>query len=228
MRALFFGLAILASPAVAQTGTVEMSWDGCTGPIDKTTSVGAPYDLFISVIGQGDGHKAYDVRFLYGNASQTVPDAWRFDLNGCETSSQVQQDVVSKTCPAFMQAGLGNLQIKKIEFSPVTDGYPTTLMRVLLANAYQPVSTSDPGTRYLLEHVRFDLSAAVAGAGSPPDSCGGFEQAMTFQMTYATYLDLNGIEIPFVRAYQGPKVTFNAQVPARPTSWGSIKSQYRN
>ena len=45
----------------------------------------------------------------------------------------------------------------------------------------------------------------------------------------ASRASLNAIEIPFIRATtHSPQVTFNAQVATRPTTWGSIKSQYRN
>src|SRR5689334_15465233 len=116
------GALAVAGVSGATEGTVSMTWDSCTGPLDKTTAVGASYDLYISVIGQDERHKAYDVRFWYGNSSQEVPDAWRFDADGCETSYGIQQDVLifGKTCPAFMQVGR-NLQIKRVEFSPPTD-----------------------------------------------------------------------------------------------------------
>src|SRR6186713_2713466 len=89
MLTLRTGLALLTSLAFAGVsqaaiGTVDMTWDSCTGPVDKTTNVAAPYSLFITVVGQDEPHKGYDVRFVYGNASQEVPDAWRFDEAGCE------------------------------------------------------------------------------------------------------------------------------------------------
>lgn len=231
MRQLLVGLAILSSLAVAggsqaAVGTVDLTWDGCTGPVDKTTNVAAPYDLFITVFGHDEAHRAYDVRIVYGNAAQTVPDAWRFDLDGCQGSSVIMQDITSKLCPPFYQNAAGALQIKYVRFSPSYDSYPLTMMQVLLANSYTAVNTVDPATRYLLERIRFDLSYAVAGAGSPPATCGGFEQTMNFKLTYATWLDLNAIEIPFNRS-PTLAVTFNGAVPVQATTWGSIKSQYR-
>jgi hypothetical protein len=227
------GILAVAGVSHAAVGTVSMTWDGCTGPVDKTTNVGGPYALFLTVIGQDEPHKAYDVRFLYGNASQEVPDAWRFDAAGCEGSTLIQQNVATKTCPGFMQSAPG-LQIRKVQFSPPSDPYVTSLMQVLLANSYNAgVTTVDPNTRYLLEQVVFDLSAAVDGAGSPPATCGGFEQTMCFRLTLATWLDLNGSEHYFVLEDFNLHASFNgpspcAFSPARATTWGSVKNQYRN
>jgi hypothetical protein len=226
------GILAVAGVSHAAVGTVSMTWDGCTGPVDKTTNVGASYALFLSVIGQDEPHKAYDVRFLYGNASQEVPDAWRFDAAGCEGSTLIQQNVISKSCPAFMQSA-ANLQIRKVQFSPPLDPFATTLMQVLLANSYSAGVTSvDPNTRYLLEQVRFDLTDAVAGAGSPPATCGGFEQAMCFRLSRAVWLDLNGSEHYFELESYNTHASFNgpspcAFSPARATTWGSVKGQYR-
>jgi len=233
MRKLLLGLAtvgVLAVAGVSQAavGTVELSWDGCTGPVDKSTTTPDFYSIFVTVIGHDQPHRAYDVRVLYGNASQEVPDAWRFDIDGCETSAGITQDVTSKLCPAFDQdPDSAAFTIRYVRFSPVTDAYPTTLMQVLLAHVYPSVTTVDPSTRYFLERIRFDLTYAVAGAGSAT-TCGGFEQLMYFKLTYATWLDTNGTEIPFNRSNPPPTLTFNGSTPVQPTTWGSIKSQYRN
>ena len=230
MRKLLMGMAILSTLAVAGVsraaiGTVDLSWDGCTGPVDKTTTTPGIYNLFITELGHDQPHKAYDVRIIYGDATQNVPDAWRFDADGCEGTSLITQDVTSKLCPPFWQNAPGALQIKKVEFSPPQDGYATTLMRILLANAYGEVNVVVPTTRYLLEVIKFDLSAAVVGAGSPPATCGGFEVPMNFKLTYAIWLDLAGNEIPFNRSRT--TVSFNGVVPVRAETCGSIKSQYR-
>ena len=125
MRRLLMGLALLTSLAVAGVGqaaigTVDITWDGCTGPIDKTTTTPGLYSLFLTAIGHDQPQKAYDVRVVYGNASQSVPDAWRFDSDGCESTARIRQDVTSKLCPPFSQNAAGALQIRKVQFSPRT------------------------------------------------------------------------------------------------------------
>ena len=231
MRKTLLRLAILGALAVpgashAANGVVNMTWHGCNGPLDVT----APADtlsLYLTVSGIDQPHKAYDVRFIYGNAAQEVPDAWRFDAQGCEGSVLIRQDIaVAKACPSFMQAATG-LQIRRVDFVPPSEPYAQTMMWVLLANSYTPVTTVDPSATYLLERVLFDLSYAVPGAGDPPNTCGGFEQAMFFTLTRATYLDPNFNEFPFGRARLPLTVSVNTSVPARPTTWGAIKGQYR-
>jgi hypothetical protein len=228
-------LGALAARGVSQAaiGTVDMAWDDCTGPIDKTTSVAAPYSLYITVVGHDEPQKAYDVRIVYGNGFQQVPDAWRFDDAGC-LANQLTQDFSSNACPTFAQGAAGAMQIKFIRFSQPQDPYVQTLMQVLFANVYAPVDTVNPATRYLLERIVFDLSSAVAGAGSPPATCGGFDQPMCFKLSYGAFLDLQGNEIPFNLARPNLAVSFNEESPcpwvvaAKATTWGAIKSQYRN
>ena len=106
MRKLLRALAILGSLAVAAVsqaavGTVNITWDNCSGPVDKTTTATGVYSLFLTVIGHDQPQRAYDVRVVYGNASQTVPDAWRFDADGCQASVGIRQDITSRACPPF-------------------------------------------------------------------------------------------------------------------------------
>jgi hypothetical protein len=235
-------MAILSTLVVsgvsrAADGVADMTWNNCTGPVAKDISVATTgYEIFLSVLGIDQLHKAYDVRVIYGDASQTVPDCWRFDVAGCQGSGAILQEVSAKACPAaFDQATPGGLLLKKVILSPITDPYAPTLMQVLLANSYAAgVSAVNPATRYLLEGIKFDHSFSVTGAGNPPADCGGFEKAMCFKLSYATYLNLNGDEVPFGRARDPLSVTsYNtavedicANVPAKATTWGHIKSQY--
>ena len=239
MRRLLLAFAIvsiLACPATtrAANGLVDMTWDGCTGPVDKTPAPADFLSLFVTVSGMDQAHRAYDVRFLYGNASQEVPDAWRFDAEGCQTNARIQQDFASKECPSFAQETDSSATIRAVGFVPPTDAYAITLMRVIFAHAYAPGNAVDPATRHLLERIQFDLNDAVAGPGTAT-TCGGFEQAICFAITHATFLDLDRNEVPFVRArtpltvsFNGPIATCPGVVPVRPETWGSIKSQYRN
>ena len=57
MRKLLRALAILGSLAVAAVsqaavGTVNITWDNCSGPVDKTTTATGVYSLFLTVIGR--------------------------------------------------------------------------------------------------------------------------------------------------------------------------------
>jgi hypothetical protein len=224
------GCLVASGASQAAVGTVDMTWDGCTGPVDKTTTTPDFYSIFITVIGHDQATRAYDVRVYYGNATQEVPDAWRFDADGCETSAGIQQDATSKECPAFGESADSNFVIKFVRFSQPYK----TLMEVIFAHSYAPGNAPNPATRYLLERIRFDLNAAVPGEGSAT-TCGGFEQPMCFALNFATFLDVNRNEIPFNYSRPSLTVAFNGLAancpgssPARASTWGSIKGQYLN
>jgi hypothetical protein len=228
-------LALAVLPAQAANGIVSMNWDSCTGPIQRASSGPITYSIFVSVLGIDVPHRAYDIRVLYGNLNDEVPDAWRFDVVGCQTPAALTMDprppnTDSKTCPAFMQQSTPSLQIKDANFVPPSQPYANTLMRLVLANSYpNGVLAVDPGTRYHLARFVFDHMWSVSGPGTPGLTCGGFEQLMTFKLVYAIYLDLAANEFPFDRATpQLLTVTWDGAVPARPRTWGQIKSQYRN
>ena len=247
MRKLLTGLMVLAALAFTSTswaanGTVEMAWNGCVGVQDITTTAAGQYSLYLSELGNDVPNNAYQVRVIYGDQTQNVPDAWRFDAAGCQGSSFITLDhlapaTVVKTCPSF-QGALQSLQIKDCSFTPPVDPYATTTMRIVLANSYPAGVTPNPAQRYFLARFLFDHSFSVAGPTNPGVNCGGFDSPICFKLTTATYLDMSPQpqEISFDRnvAPGAPLfVTFNggaacSAVPARPATWGAIKGQYRN
>ena len=82
------------------------------------------------------------------------------------------------------------------------------------------------------EAALFDHSFSVVGVTTPGTDCGGVEQPICFATIVATYLDANGTEINW--GLDGNlSLTANGSVgcpysAAQPTTWGAIKSQYRN
>ena len=248
MRKLLTGLTVLAAVVFAGTsyaanGTVDMSWDNCTPIVqDKSTTTPGIYSWFISELGNDSNHQGHETRVIYGNQTQTVPDAWRFDATGCETSAFVTLDhtapaAVSKTCPSFSQAA-ATVPVKDLAFSdPVNDPYAATTMRIVIASGYGAPVTANPAVRYFLGSATFNLTSAVVGAGDGVTTCGGLEQSICFKLTLATYYDATLLqEISFDRAvapgaplfltWNGP--TACPAVPVRPSTWGAIKGQYRN
>lgn len=244
MRKLLTGMAILSALVVpgvsrAADGVVDMTWDTCVGPVDKSTTAPGVYGIYVSVLGIDVLHKAYDVRVIYGNASQLIPDAWGFDATGCQGSSFVSVDhlapaAVSKVCPSMMQTSAPSLQIKDVSLVPVGQPYANTLMRCVLANSYpNGVATINAATRYFLARYNFDHTFSVTGPTQAGVNCGGFEESMCFKFQQGTYLDMNGVEFSFGRSSPALAVSFNSAsacpgVPAQPKTWGSIKAQYRN
>jgi len=218
MRKVLSGLAVTAALAFAGTsfaapGTVQMSWTGCntTPTTDITFTAGqtATLNLFVFVTNQSDPTQSYQAKILYGNsATKTVPDAWRFDAVGCQTSAFVTLNhqppaAVSKTCLSFQDAGgaHASLQIKDVNFAPPSLGYATTLMLVQVANAYPAGNTPSAAAKYFLMDAEFNQSFSNVGP-TPADNstCGGAEIPMCFNLASATYIinDGSGLEIPFV------------------------------
>lgn len=226
LSVLFLGATATMSHA---QGAVSIDWQTCASAVDRAVVAAPNQKINVSVINQSELHKAYDVRVTFGSPGG-LRDAWRFDTDGCQTGLLVMNVVDAKTCPTFMQGGAGNLQIKKFTYDPVTGKIVG-----LLANAYQAVTTVSPATRYLLCSYNFDMTYAVAGPTTPGVDCGGVEVPMCAHITYATWLDLAGNEIPWTVAKEF--VTANdplnssgcpGATPATSKTWGSLKSQYRN
>jgi len=241
-RAASIFILALADPVSAAVGTALMSWDACTPAVDnKNMTDPGPYSIFVSLLGNDMWTTSYQVRAIYADGNQTVPDAWRFDPEGCQGSNFVTIDhrppaALSKTCPPMDQY-VNSIQIKNVNFTPFTDPYSTTTMRILLANAYLAGAQAEAATRYFLAGFTFDHASSVAGAGTPTQTCGGFESSMCFKLTVVEVYDESnngGYPIPLGAWNTGSRVvTFNGgsaclAIPARATTWGTIKSQYRN
>jgi len=253
MRKMLMGLAILsvlafAGRSEAASGTVSMNWDNCTGPVDKTSAGALTYPLTVSVLGIDFLHKAYDVKILYGNASQTVPDAWRFDAVSAACQGSAQAPIIvnwGKAPPAsasgcgaaMMQTSTPSLVIPDISLNGATStagAYGDNLMRITLANSYpNGVTAISAATRYFLMSIAFNHQFSVDGVSDPGLTCGGLVQPICFKLQNAGVLDLTGAESQMDRPSGVVSVSFNgasacSAVPAKAKTWGQIKSQYRN
>lgn len=232
-----------ASLAQAADGSLAMSWETCTPPVDPTAANKIPgttkASLIFSVTGNDQTHNAYQVRFLVSAANRTTPDAWRFDNDGCQGDALLAINnfppaAISKACPAFK--GASALEIKGYDnVNPTPDQpYLATQMRGNLAVTYPP-TVANPATRYFLAQFEFDHLFSVDGAGDPPNSCGGNDVPVCFALLRPSgYVRVSdGIEYPF--AASNSYVTYGAtplagcpETPAKAATWGQIKSQYRN
>lgn len=226
----FLLLATTASLSFA-AGAVSMNWDTCTGPIVKSVPPGSVAALYVSVLGQEQLHKAYDVRVMVLQAGG-LRDAWRFDAPGCQGSSLIAIDsqpvVPSKTCPIFMQTSAPSLQIKDYSYDALTGR-----ARGVLANSYPiGVTAVNPATRYFLARFNFDHTFSTLGASDPGNTCGGLEIPMCAFFGQASWLTLDGIEIQWAMSQEfvlaNDPNSLGCFTPAKSTTWGSIKSQYRN
>jgi hypothetical protein len=72
------------------------------------------------------------------------------------------------------------------------------------------------------------------GPQDPAVACGNLQVPVCFALTGASWLDLSGVETPWSigSGYLTTNDSGNAQhcpgtVPARSTTWGAVKGQYR-
>ncbi len=231
-------LAVLATMPAGAT-TLDLSWNRCA-PIESNFIPGSEpgaISLYASATGQVEPHMGYEVWLLLGDANDVLPDAWRFDADGCQGPNRLQIDhlppaAAVKTCPSFQGANQ-SLQIKAFQFAPPALGVPTTLGNLVIANSYPDgVATPDPNLRYFLARYFFDhFESSVEGEGTPGVSCGGFERPVCFSV-FAPRCNWQvanfGAVVPF-EIGQG-FATFRGEcksVPATNTTWGQIKGQYR-
>ena len=235
---LFALLLCAASPAGA-AGVVTLSWDGCTGPVTKTVLPGSQATLFASVIGHSEAHQGYHVRLVVGTScaapgAASFPDAWRFEDGGCQPAGAFRIDdlapaEVAATCPSFRPSSLPALIVKRYSFDAAT-GRAT----IDLASVYQDgVAVVNPGQRYFLGRFVFDQGHGIVGPSSA-GFCGGLETPLCIQPTDLLWLNASGDAISWLTDTAcltvndpGHTVGCNNPTPARATTWGAIRGQYR-
>jgi len=239
-------LALPVRVAGAATGDIAMSWGSCSPIVRDVTATNSTMSLFISVIGNDETHEAYQVRFVMGGADHMVPDAWRFDSQGCQaaallTINHLPSGAHAKTCPAFQGNTASSTQLKAFGFVGPNGVYDLGIMRGVLANIYSEGSTSTASQRYFLAEFRFDHIQSAVGEGVPGVTCGGLETPLCFNL-------LTGIQDPnvgtssYYRLGDPTEIVFDwnpstwvtvnglggcPAVPASSTTWGQIKSVYR-
>jgi hypothetical protein len=224
----------------AVTGTasavpaVRISWDNCTPLIiNKDITPGSTASLFASVGGQDQGHKGYEIQMRLGTGSAPLPDAWRFDADGCQGPALVALDhlpsgTLVKTCPA-MQGNLQSVQVKAYDYDASSGK-----ARIAVFNTYpagQP--TANPATRYFMARAGFDHSFSVDGETTPGVDCGRLAAPICVHGVAANWLDINGATLAF--AYENEFVNSRdpnnlsrcpGATPTQPITWGKIKDQY--
>jgi hypothetical protein len=228
-----FLAVLLVSPAQA-TPFFQLSWDSCTGPLNRCIAPGeGDVGLYGWVIGQDAPHTGYDFRVdVYRQHGGLFPDAWRFDVPGCQGASFIQMRytspaALSKTCPTFERVDQ-SIHITDYGFDALT-GH----CRIVMASAYPAGSlATDPAVRYMLGQILFNFTYAVAGPGDPGNTCGNVEAPMELHLTRAAWVDMaTGNEHDFATGrltlVANDPLVGCAPVPARATTWGAIRGQYR-
>jgi hypothetical protein len=262
--AALLALGAGVSPAVP---VADLSWDACS-PIVAAKVPGpgqTEFDLFLSVTGMDAPHKSYLAEFVFTGPSpcrqiQPAPDAWRFDDGGCQGGlGSIHFAAPGKACPPLHGDSPVLFTYQElVEDSPVNGDLGVPGAMVARGAAAYPGSPQvpDPGQRYLLMRVHFDLSFAVAGAGEPGQTCGGFESPICFSLrtghqytvqgecvsqlgitgTSLVYVGLDDMQHP-IQAGQwyatfgltpGGSMSCFEFTPARRATWGEVKATYRD
>jgi hypothetical protein len=235
------------TPIPEAGGNLQIQWDTCVLPVvQNKNSTAGPNTIYATVSGHSLPHQAYAIWLLVGDSNRQLPDAWRFDSQGCAGGlySFVQQPpaALSKLCPGFVPAATPQVTIPAYQFAPAGLGYATTLGNPSLSVAYSNGGLGspniNPALRYHLAGFTFDHTFSTPGP-TPGDlsTCGGFERGMCIVAipNKCSWVDLAGIEWEF-NGVPAAFLTYNGGtagglcpgvIPAEQKSWGSIKSQYK-
>jgi len=226
MKATRFVIALLLLATVVGNADAQfkrLSWDGCDPQIpDKSYNpvlVPQDYKLVISIIGLDAPLIGHDSKITVGPA---LPDAWRFDDAGCQTSSQIAMldGPFSKTCTALR--GTTPLPITAFLYDP--DAMNATMRLAVAYDTFDP----DPAVRYSLFVVNFNHDYSVVGAGTPGSTCGGVEKGLLFELYTELGLESGQLFRPATQPGD-QQVTWNGGpfVPTVPATWGKVKGLYR-
>jgi hypothetical protein len=243
--AFLFATALSVRVAGAAPGEVSLSWNTCSPIVQDIAATNGTARLFVSVLGNDDTHSAYAVDVIIGSADRSVPDAWRFDEAGCQPTALFSipdrpDAATALVCPAFQGEAASTEVIKHFGMIPAGTDYSTASARCVFLNSYPDGATSLPGQRYFLAEFRFDHVQSVVGEGVPGVTCGGLETPLCFKLltgpdnllTTTKYFSLSQQREDYFESSANAWVTVNGMagcpaVPARPSTWGQIKSVYR-
>ena len=232
----FLLLLALVDPARA-AGVVSLTWDGCTGPLSKAVAPGSTPELYVSLIGQSDVLASYGFNLLFSrdcsdpnHPGGAVPDAWRFDPAGCQ-GGLLQIDAAVSPAIAGC-ANLGAVTVVPLARYDYVDATGGTVFHFTREFANGSFVTPDPSKRYLVVRLRFFQEFGVVGP-SGPDACGGLETPLCIQLVDTRY-STGAAEVAWARAnacvsVNDPNRTSGCDdpTPARATTWGAIRGQYR-
>ncbi len=229
--------ALVVAPSPAAATTLDLSWDACTPVITNKVPTGSPPDpivLVVRAVGQVDPHTGFEFRIDMEDAGAVLPDAWRFDLAGCpgEGFISIRTDPTTAACPAFQ--GLPATVQTGIRYEPYALpgplGAPPFRFALLVSSRYPVTGAPPAGAIRSLVRVVFNHRFSVLGPSDPGINCGGFERnlCLTVHPGSARWFDASGTPVPFDVGQSW--LTFRGEcypVPVAPTTWGTIKGQFR-
>ncbi len=225
-------LAATIAPGWAQppAGTLRLSWGTCDPQVQNVSLLGLASPLLVLVVSATDVSEPNSgTTVLLNLGPATVPDAWRFDAAGCQTSSRIHFSPagLSESCPAMEGAGATTVTSASYDLNV------SPLLQLRMANNYGAFTPS-PTTRYTLWQIEFDTSLSDLVPPAEPDSCANGQQSVCISYGEAHLYTVAGPVLDFAGSFSGFQVTVNADasgdpclVPTQPATWGRLKALYR-
>lgn len=221
-------VAVAVGPANAGNGVLRLSWDDCDPIVlNKNWSGAEQYKLVLSVTGADIPNAGHRSQVLIG---PDVPEAWRFDADGCNTGQiSISYNALSKICTSFQ--GAQPLGLSQYSYDLVT-GRAT----LDIANAYD---TFNPllAERYTVWQVTFDHAFSAPGDEDPSLFCRFAAQPLCFVLLapVSEVLLVDGTKQAFDGAdnewvsWQDPANELGCPLPTQTnsTTWGKVKGLYR-
>lgn len=200
-----------------------LSWATCEPQTQNQNFLGpGVYDLIVSARDLPPTTSGHDSRIYVlfnGDFTPALPDAWRFDIGGCQGPGRLQAYPVAVAgCPAL----LGANAVTNASFVMDPNG-----PELHLTATYDNLA-SDPNARYVMWRIRFDHSNSIAGSDSDPTNCDGAGTPLQFDLDLHSQVFLgNGGHVDM--APDGGAALWQGGPPVRtqPTTWGRLKGLYR-
>ncbi|MEP7028511.1 MAG: hypothetical protein ABI960_07940, partial [Candidatus Eisenbacteria bacterium] len=175
---------VVLPPTVRSSPTVDLHWNSCTSTLmNLDGGQGSTPKLVVTAHGLTGTIRGYYLGIRFWSLGALLPQAWRFDSEGCAAGLLTGGAVSSNAaCPR-----LGGYP------SPTTYQYQYLgegVSRGWLGFSSQfPAFVADPATTYTLAEFNFDFGGTFNGAGSRADSCGCLDRPLCLALTDHEWFD---------------------------------------
>ncbi len=255
---LLSALALVSATTPAHSNAL-VGWSGCTPVINEIEPYSAAdHVLTVTIIGRGFVASSVDVTIGVFDRCTTdspfIPQAWRFDVAGCQSGAlRVERPESYGGCESLAPAP-GTPVVEEITVAPYTEFlYPTNtpltypVLFIHLVQEFEPKLLVF-NQHYGLARIHFDMTNTVEGVDPSGTACGCGGASRQLQVMSGLLSGPGGLGL--IRAmnavgwaaqryciYNGPQPpTTEASLAADPAcmttgalprSWGALKAQYR-
>ena len=191
----------LSSAQIPNSPTIDLHWDRPDGPYKRAFRP-EPVDLYVTVRGQREPIVGFQIRFVVTwdffshpgySGDKPLPPAWRFDAAGCQAGRLCLQTRQLSPYISGPPTGFTPAEISFVEYEDLPGR-----LRVVMAERYESAAVLAPESTYTVLRVRFDHTLSVpADSANPVGTCGGAAEWLHLGITWATYVNPNGVETHF-------------------------------